>query len=233
MFTCDTRTGVLSVKPSLLNGGSQSPWVGVPAPPPHVHGPRARGPGAPSPSAWSTEALCFRRWRRPRPQEEPKWREPCRWPFRGDLVPTSSAHDHPDKHPERSRGDTAKAPLAEDLFSVSYSASNFKWAFVPWEAALWPEQSSVMMTRLHFWQRRGSPPSTTHFLSIRSGGSAPAAGIGGFTCPPSQWSRRTSQLFPGTENPVVTRRRAVWFSRRSFNLGHIWPYDLPLNIPRW
>ncbi|XP_059563677.1 myelin protein zero-like protein 2 isoform X1 [Myotis daubentonii] len=76
---------------------------------------------------WKTQTnVPQRRRRRPRPQEEPKWGEACRWPFRGDLFPTSSAHDHPDQHPEPSRGDTAKAPLAEDLFSVSYSASNFK-----------------------------------------------------------------------------------------------------------
>ncbi|XP_036180056.1 myelin protein zero-like protein 2 isoform X6 [Myotis myotis] len=40
---------------------------------------------------WKTQTnVPQRRRRRPRPQEEPKWREACRWPFRGDLFPTSS-----------------------------------------------------------------------------------------------------------------------------------------------
>ncbi|ELK31948.1 hypothetical protein MDA_GLEAN10018974 [Myotis davidii] len=67
---------------------------------------------------------------------------------------------------------------------------------------------------LHPWQRLEEAPSTRHFLYLRSGSSAPAAGDDGFTRPPSQ--RREAGEPPScfwNTKPIV--------QRRSFNLGHI------------
>lgn len=83
-------------------------------------------------------------------------------PFPGDLFPTSSAHDHPDQHPSLP-GDTAKAPLAEDLSLLVTARAASRERLRPGKR-LWPEQPSGMMTACTPpWQRLGEarPPGVS------------------------------------------------------------------------